>query len=276
AKEVMRTHDIICASRPKILFSQIMLYDCTDITFSPYGEYWRQLRTICMQELLSAARVQSFRPLKEKETFNFIDWIASNVGSTINLTERINMFMYGVISQASCSRKSKDNKDFISVITEAIEVSLGFELSDLFPSVGVLAKISRSRPTLERLRQRAARIFEDIFQEHKEKKSAERSGGIGTEEDLVDVLLKFHNNGDLEFSLTSDNLKAIIFDIFSAGIETSSSTVDWAMAEMIKNPRVMKKAQTRGQGRGTSRGRGRGWNSNNHNYHINNFERGKS
>ena len=32
-------------------------------------------------------------------------------------------------------------------------------------------------------------------------------------------------------------------DIFTAGTDTSSTTVEWAMAEMMKTPRVMKKAQ---------------------------------
>ena len=32
-------------------------------------------------------------------------------------------------------------------------------------------------------------------------------------------------------------------NIFTAGSETSATTVDWAMSEMIKNPRVMKMAQ---------------------------------
>ena len=43
AKEVMRTHDAIFASRPSILLSQILLDDSTDIVFSPHGEYWRQV-----------------------------------------------------------------------------------------------------------------------------------------------------------------------------------------------------------------------------------------
>ena len=55
------------------------------------------------------------------------------------------------------------------------------------------------------------RIIEKIIKEYKEKKSAERNAESDTEEDLVDVLLKFHNNGDLGFSLTSDNLKTIIW-----------------------------------------------------------------
>ena len=211
AKEVMRTHDVVFASRPRVLFAEIILYDCTDLGFAPYGEYWRQLRKICTQELLSTARVQSFRPIREEELFSLIEWVSSNVGLTINLTERISMFMYSLISRAACSRNSIENKDFISVLGEVVKTSLDFELANLFPSVSLFSLISPSRRKLESLKQRAAMILENIIQEHKEKKLAEKSGESGTEEDLLDVLLKFHNNSDHGFSLTSDNLKAVIF-----------------------------------------------------------------
>ncbi|PON43443.1 Cytochrome P450, E-class, group I [Parasponia andersonii] len=245
AKEVMRTHDVVFASRPRLLSSQIMLYDCTDLAFAPYGEYWRQVKKICMQELLSTARVQSFRSIREEEMFNLVEWIASNVGSPINLTEKIQTSTYGITSRAAFGKKSREHEEFISIVAEAVELSGGFELADLFPSFGFLALISRARPKLKRLQLRAARIMESIIKEHIEdsEKSAEKSGESGKEEDLVDVLLKFYNNGDLGFSLTSDNLKAVIWDIFAAGSETSATAVDWAMIEMIRNPRVMKKVQ---------------------------------
>ncbi|PON94062.1 Cytochrome P [Trema orientale] len=72
-----------------------------DIVFAPYGNYWRQLRKICMQELLSIARVQSFRPIREEELLNLIEWIASSAGSAINLTEKIYMSTYGITSRAA-------------------------------------------------------------------------------------------------------------------------------------------------------------------------------
>ena len=33
-------------------------------------------------------------------------------------------------------------------------------------------------------------------------------------------------------------------DVFTAGTDNSSTIVEWAMAEMMKNPQVMKKAQS--------------------------------
>ncbi|GFP95863.1 cytochrome p450 71d10 [Phtheirospermum japonicum] len=67
AQEFLKTHDVIFASRPSLIVSEIGCYGNTDLAFSPYGDYWRQMRKICTQELLSAPRVQSFRPIREEE-----------------------------------------------------------------------------------------------------------------------------------------------------------------------------------------------------------------
>ncbi|KAF5476684.1 hypothetical protein F2P56_003397 [Juglans regia] len=57
AKETMKTHDLALSSRPQFFSAKHILYGCTDIAFSPYGEYWRHVRKICILELLSAKRV---------------------------------------------------------------------------------------------------------------------------------------------------------------------------------------------------------------------------
>ncbi|CAL8152235.1 unnamed protein product [Prunus armeniaca] len=244
AKEVMKTHDLIFASRPTILAAKILSYGSTDIGYAPYGEYWRQLRKICTLELLSTKRVQSFRPIREEEVVNLIQWIASRAGSPINITQEIYSSTYTITSRTAFGKKTRDQEKFIYIVKEFVKAASGFALADIFPSVSLLHLLSGMRLKLERLHKEADRILGNIIKEHQRDMVTTKSGEGEAEEDLVDVLLKFHDHGnELEFSLTTENIKAVIFDIFAAGSETSSTAVDWAIAEMIKNPRVMDMAQ---------------------------------
>ncbi|KAG8375408.1 hypothetical protein BUALT_Bualt10G0097000 [Buddleja alternifolia] len=67
AKQILKTHDLNFANRPPVFSVKASSYNYTDIAFSPYGEYWRNLRKICILELLSARCVQSFRHIREEE-----------------------------------------------------------------------------------------------------------------------------------------------------------------------------------------------------------------
>ena len=193
AKEVLKTHDNIFAFRPRTIFSEILLYACTDIAFSPYGEYWRQLRKICAQELLGPARVQSFKPIREEEACRLVEWIASNdLGSEINLTKRLHYSTYNVTARSAFGNINKGHEEFISLIVKSLEESGGFSLAEMFPSFRFLAVISGARARLEKIKQKASRIMEDIIEDHKIKKKLATDGEVDIREDLVDVLLKFH------------------------------------------------------------------------------------
>ncbi|RDY01960.1 Cytochrome P450 71D11, partial [Mucuna pruriens] len=245
AKEIMKTHDVIFASRPKILASDILSYESTNIIFSPYGNYWRQLRKICTVELFTQKRVNSFQPIREEELTNLLKMVGSHEGLPINLTEAVLSSIYNIIARAAFGMKCKDQEEFISVVKEVLTVAAGFNIGDLFPSAKWLQHVTSLRPKLERLHLQIDRIMENIINEHKEAKSKAKEGQGEAEEDLVDVLLKFQdgNDGNQDICLTINNIKAVIMDVFTAGGETSSTTINWVMAEMVKNPRVMKKAQ---------------------------------
>lgn len=63
------------------------------------------------------------------------------------------------------------------------------------------------------------------------------------DEDLMDVLLRLKNSENLQFPITDINIKGVIYDMFTAGTDTSSATAEWAMSEIMRNPRVLAKAQ---------------------------------
>ncbi|XP_027061691.2 tabersonine 16-hydroxylase 2-like, partial [Coffea arabica] len=243
AEEFMKTHDIIFANRPRLLSGRILNYDCTDIAFSPFGNYWRQLRRICKMELLSPQRVQTFRSIREEEVMNLIESISSNRGSTINLSSKILSLTYGITARAAFGKKSKYQEDFISLVKEAIIIAAGFTIADMYPSVEIIQVISQLNPKLRRLHKNIDAILENIVNDHKEKSLKTRGTDEKAEEDLVDVLLNIQKSGEFGTSLTNSSIKSVVMDIFSAGSETSSTTVEWVMSEMLKNPDIMKRAQ---------------------------------
>ncbi|EEF39572.1 premnaspirodiene oxygenase [Ricinus communis] len=243
AKEVMKTHDIVFAQRPFLLAASVITYNFTDIAFSPYSDYWRQLRKICVLELLSAKRVQSFRSIREEEVSNLINTLTSFSGKPFNFSRKLFSSTYGIAARASFGKKYKDQEEFIKVAQQMTEVAGGFSLADLFPSIAFLHVISGMKSRLLRLRDDGDNILENIIDDHRARNMTGKTSGEGEDDDLVDVLLRFQKGGQLEFPLTTNNIKAVILDIFIAGSETSSTTVEWAMSEMLRNPRVMEKAQ---------------------------------
>ncbi|XP_027341547.1 cytochrome P450 71D10-like [Abrus precatorius] len=244
AKEIMKTHDTIFSNRPQTLASKIA-YNGEDIAFSPYGDYWRQLRKMCTEELLSSKRVQSFRSIREEEVSAFIETISSSKGLVVNLSEKIYSLTYGIIARAAIGEKSMAQQELISIIEEGIHLAGELCIADLFPSITLLQMCSGVKAKSEKLFRKIDEILDRIIKEHKKKKSSHMCEA--DKKYLVDFLLHFQQQNmeqqNLEHPLTDDNVKAVIMDVFSAGTETSSAVVEWAMSEMVKNPRVMEEAQ---------------------------------
>ncbi|CAI0552748.1 unnamed protein product [Linum tenue] len=213
------------------------------------AEAAKQLRKLCTLELLSPKRVQSFRPIREEEGSKFVRRIAAaggvGVGVPVNLSRLIFSLTYGVTSRIAFGtvREEQQDDEYIPVVEEIMAAAAGFGVADLFPSVKLLERVSGMKAKLERLHGVQDKLLEKIIAEHRARRStagenrgAEQS--VENAEDLVDALLNLQRDGDhLGFSLTNDNIKAVI------GSETSSTTVEWAISELIRNPAVMKKAQ---------------------------------
>jgi cytochrome P450 len=243
AKQVMKTHDLLLATRPSILAVEILSYERKNIAFAPYGDYWRQMRKIATLELLSSKKVRSFCSIREEELKNLVESINSSSSESlpIDLTEAIFSLISSVVTRSAFGDKCTVDRDsFIKLMNEAISLSGGFDVSDLFPSFKLLPLLTGIRSKLVKIHRKLDEMFDKIIDEHVLAKGDIDAQGT---EDLVDVLLRIKDSDALEFPITHINIKGVIIDMFMAGTETSSVTIDWAMSEMIRNPRVMEKAQ---------------------------------
>ncbi|KAK4268008.1 hypothetical protein QN277_024716 [Acacia crassicarpa] len=245
AKEIFTTHDLIFSGRPDILAAKIITYNNLDIGFSRrIGNHWRNLRKICTLELLTAKRVRSLRFIREEGVCALVKDVLSSTGSVINVSEKIFSAISSIVARAAFGGKSGsgDQEAFLSIMDDIAMVFGGFSIADLFPSIQGLQVITGMKAKLERLHKLSDQILENIIRDHKERKARSRNDE-NNEENLLDVLLKIQQRRDLEFTLTHDHVKAVLLDMFMAGTETTSTTLEWAMAELIKNPSVMEKAQ---------------------------------
>lgn len=106
AREIMKTHDISFANRPNMSIANSLLYDHKDLSLSPYGEYWRQMRSVCVLQLLSARKVKSFQSIREEEMALMINKIEKtrNSSSPVDLSELFASLTNDVISRIALGR----------------------------------------------------------------------------------------------------------------------------------------------------------------------------
>ncbi|XP_027170043.1 cytochrome P450 71D11-like [Coffea eugenioides] len=239
----MNDNDLIFAYSPNLVSANVLFFNSTDIAFSPYGDYWRQLRKICTLELLSSRQIQTFRSIREEEASNMIRSIPSQEGLAVNLSTMISSLAFSIVAQAAYGKRSKYHNEFMSAIKDVTKFMGGFSIVDMYPSIKILEKITGMRHKLQRTHKIADKALENVLNEHRVKRAESKPGNGEAKEDLVGVLLRIQQSGEFSAPLTDNNIKAVIFDVFSGGSESSATTLMWSVAEMINNPEILKRAQ---------------------------------
>ncbi|XP_062015712.1 phenylacetaldehyde oxime monooxygenase CYP71AN24-like [Rosa rugosa] len=241
AKEVMKTHDTVFSSRPKTTAANILVYGCHDIGFAPYGEYWRQVRKLCVLELLSLKRVQQFQYAREEEIGELVNRIrkACLGQSPINLSEMLIKASNNIVSRCVLGQNFiEENGNWFGELSRTLMAQLMvFSFGDFFPSLRWIDSLRGLTARLNKTFVEVDGFLDQLIEKHK------TANGEVDSKDFVDILLQLQKDSILDFELTRDNLKAILVDMLIGGSDTSSTALEWLMAELVRNPNVMAKVQ---------------------------------
>ncbi|CAH8382370.1 unnamed protein product [Eruca vesicaria subsp. sativa] len=248
AEAVLKTHDLECCSRPKTLGTGKLSYGFKDISFSPYGAYWREMRKIAVIELLSLKKVQSFRYIRDEEVGYVVKKLSESalIQSPVDLSKTFFSLTASIICRVALGQNFHvdgfviDQERIEELVTDAT-VALGtFTFSDFFPGVAgrFLDLLFQRDKKINKVFKELDTFYQHVIDDHLKPEGRKNK-------DIVSLLLDMiEKQGDADsFKLSMDHLKAIVMDVFLAGIDTSSITMIWAMTELIRNPKVMKKAQ---------------------------------
>ncbi|KAF6144958.1 hypothetical protein GIB67_013309 [Kingdonia uniflora] len=245
AREVLKTHDHVFCSRPKLDGLRRHSYNYKDIAFSPYGSYWREIRKLCVLEVLSPKRVQLFGYVRVEEVAYMIDSISASCSSAIRLDKKL-MFLTDHIIQRvalgmSYRGKNDDSREFSKLVRGALYTIGLSSAADMVPFLGRVIKFVTTLSYRHEKNFRALDSFLDqVVKEHTDPNRQKSES-----EDIVDALLRLQSGDQFgEVTLTKTHIKAAIMDMFIAGIDTTAVSIGWTMAELVRNPRIMKKVQT--------------------------------
>ncbi|XP_023748714.1 cytochrome P450 Tp4149 [Lactuca sativa] len=241
AKEILKTHDLKFASRPKLRIADILLYGSKDITFSPYGEYWRQLKSIAVVHLLNNTRVQSFQQVREKEVALMIDKIKNSDGSLVDLNELFFWLTNNIFCMASLGRKY-GGSTFADIMDRFMHLLSGFNVGDYIPWLAWIDRLSGLEEKAHKVAKEFDDFFECVVEEHVNKRTEVDAQG-SEDQDLVDTLLDVQRDNATGFTFHRDVIKALILDVFVAGTDTTFVSLVWSISELIRHPSIMEKVQ---------------------------------
>ncbi|KAL8547584.1 hypothetical protein ACS0TY_007057 [Phlomoides rotata] len=247
AREIMKTHDLTFANRPVYKSYEKIFYGCKDISTAPYGEYWRQLRSIFVLQLLSNKRVQSYLSIREEETQLLMKKIEESSSGAVNLSKMFAELSCDGICRAAFGRKNSESeqaKKFLKVVSEIMEILGGISIGDFVPWLSWISRVNGVDKRVERVVKEVDDILEGVIQEHVETKNQLGGDAGRNEQPFVDILLDIHNDSAAGASIDRDSIKAVILDVFIGGTDTISTALEWAMSELLRHPTVLEKLQS--------------------------------
>lgn len=218
AKEVLRTNDLQCCSRPNSPGARTLSYNFLDVAFGPYSDYWRDMRKLLVLELLSTRRVQSFAYARAAEVDRLVGSLsaaaaAGSLSTPVDLSEKLYALSDGIIGTVAFGKTymsdSFDRSSFQGMMDETLRVLGSFTFEDFFPS-STLARCADFATGAAARRRRVFRKIDAFFDAVIDKHLEPERLAAGVQEDLVDALVKLWKDPDGPLALSRDNIKGIL------------------------------------------------------------------
>ncbi|KAL0446147.1 UNVERIFIED_CONTAM: Flavonoid 3'-monooxygenase [Sesamum latifolium] len=248
-KEIVRDHDTIFANRDSTVAGRICSYNGNDIGFCPCNSDWRTRRKLFVHDMLSNSSLEATFDLRKEEVRKAI----RNIYTKINTPVQICELAFGISLNAIMSMvwgntiegemKDKIGAAFSSLVARSFDLLGKPNVSDYFP---ILARfdIQGVEREMSKIMQRVDEIIEDIINERTKIYSGKVGGGNKNDGrlDFLQMLMDLSEKQDVKTAIGKTQIKAMITDIIIGGTDTSSTTIEWVMAEFMQNPKVMEKA----------------------------------
>ncbi|KAJ9147861.1 hypothetical protein P3X46_029977 [Hevea brasiliensis] len=237
AMEILKTHDRILSGRYVPHMAPTKSPELNKLSLGWIAECndrWKYLRTICKTKLFSSKALESQACKREEKVMDMVGFIKKMERKKVKIRDVAMATVFNTLSRILVSRDlmslDQENADgeMNSLLERILELASTPNISDFYPILAIF-DLQGLQKKIMGLHERYFSICEAIVEERRQGKR----GDASRKRDFLDTLI---DNGS-----RNDQINVLLVELLSAGTDTSSTTIEWTMAELIKNPKCMKK-----------------------------------
>ncbi|KAF8398774.1 hypothetical protein HHK36_014632 [Tetracentron sinense] len=249
AREILKQKESMFSSRTITEAVRCVAYNATSLVFVPYGTRWRLLRKMLTTELFSTRAIELLQPARKQQVHGLLStfYSASKSETFVNIADSTFFVSANLISNLVCSKTlfdptKKKGRELKEMVWEILEDVGAPNLADLIPFLKLF-----DPQGVKRRVQKLAKKLDDFCEKLIDQRLEERKEGLKMNEngrlDMLDVFLNYRSDrkDDELKQFSRVDIKGMLSDMFIAGTDTSSSTVEWGMTEILRKPEIYKK-----------------------------------
>ncbi|EXB94995.1 Cytochrome P450 76C4 [Morus notabilis] len=249
AKEVLQVHGQFFSNRPILDSARASNHVHLSIISLPVSTLWRELRKICNVHLLAARVLNANMNLRHNKVEELLCDVrkSAEAGEAVEIGKAAFRASLNLLSTTFFSMELADTNS--NTVREFKETVRGFidelgkpNLADFFPFLRKIDPQGIRRRTDFHFR-KMLDLFDCIINERLQLR--EVSGSV-KDNDILDTLIDMMVIGEEKSAhdqIDKTIIEHLLLDIFAAGTETTSSTLEWSMAELLKAPEILSRAQ---------------------------------
>ncbi|XP_023891631.1 geraniol 8-hydroxylase-like [Quercus suber] len=244
AKEVLQIHDQHLSNRTIPDALRAHRHDEFSLPFIPVSTRWRNLRKICTEQIFSNKTLDAYQAIRHKKVQ---DLLADTHQSSLNgeavdvgraaFKTTLNLLSTTIFSVDLADPNSDTAREYKEIVWNVMKEIGRPNLADYFP---VLKNMDPQR-VRHRLAIHFGKILELFDRMVSQRLHLRKVCGSNTNKDVLDTLLNISEENSEEMDKTK--IERLFLDLFVAGTDTTSATLEWAMAELLHNPEALSTAK---------------------------------
>ncbi|GMN39327.1 hypothetical protein TIFTF001_008547 [Ficus carica] len=256
AREMFKNHDVVLAGRKIYEAMKGEQSSEGSLITAQYGPHWRMLRRLCIIEFFATSSLDAAQGVRARcidGMVNFIEDASARGTKPVDVGRFFFLMAFNLIGNLMFSKdlldpKSERGAKFFFHAGKVMELAGMPNMADFLPVLRWIDPQGIRRKTqfhVERAFEIAGGFIKERMESMEKEKEQDYCDRKDKKKDFLDVLLDFRGNGVEEPSkFSSRTINVIVFEMFIAGTDTTTSTLEWAMAELLHNPKTLKKVQS--------------------------------